>query len=93
MSHNPTRRGVVAGAGALAAGLSAPWIARAQTYKPEYKLSTVVGEPFPWGLAAERWADLVQRAHAAAASTSRCIPAPRWSAATRRTSSPRCARA
>ena len=43
MSHNPTRRGVVAGAGALAAGLAAPWIARAQSYKPEYKISTVVG--------------------------------------------------
>ena len=61
MSHNPTRRGVVAGAGALAAGLSAPWIARAQSYKPEYKISTVVGAPFPWGLGAGKWAALVGR--------------------------------
>jgi TRAP-type transport system periplasmic protein len=60
MSFNPTRRSVVAGAGALAAGLSAPWIARAQGYKPEYKISTVVGPPFPWGLGAERWAALVK---------------------------------
>ncbi len=60
MSFNPTRRGVVAGAGALATGLAAPWIARAQTYKPEYKISTVVGAPFPWGLGAERWANLVR---------------------------------
>ena len=60
MRFNPTRRGVVTGAGALAVGLSAPWIARAQTYKPEYKLSTVVGKPFPWGIAGERWGELVK---------------------------------
>ncbi|MDQ4061704.1 MAG: DctP family TRAP transporter solute-binding subunit [Pseudomonadota bacterium] len=34
--------------------------ASAQTYKPEYKISTVVGAPFPWGLAAEKWAQLVR---------------------------------
>jgi TRAP-type transport system periplasmic protein len=60
MTLTPTRRTVVTGAGALAAGLSAPWIARAQSYKPEYKISTVVGAPFPWGLGAERWAALVK---------------------------------
>ena len=32
----------------------------AQTYKPEYKLSTVVGKPFPWGIAGERWGELVK---------------------------------
>ena len=32
----------------------------AQTYKPEYKISTVVGAPFPWGLGAERWAAIVK---------------------------------
>jgi len=32
----------------------------AADYKPEYKLSTVVGKPFPWGLAGERWAELVK---------------------------------
>lgn len=32
----------------------------AADYKAEYKLSTVVGKPFPWGLAGERWAELVK---------------------------------
>lgn len=31
----------------------------AQDYKAEYKVSTVVPAPFPWGIAAERWAELV----------------------------------
>jgi tripartite ATP-independent transporter DctP family solute receptor len=34
--------------------------ALAADYKEEYKISTVVGAPFPWGLAAQKWADLVQ---------------------------------
>ena len=33
--------------------------AQAQNYKDEYRISTVVGAPMPWGLAAERWAELV----------------------------------
>ena len=74
MSHNPTRRGVVAGAGALAAGLSAPWIARAQSYKPEYKLSTVVGAAFPWGLR-RRALGRARQGKDGGTSTSRCIPA------------------
>ncbi len=41
-------------------GLLAAPPAAAQTYKPEYKLSTVVGKPFPWGIAGERWGDLVR---------------------------------
>ena len=69
MSHNPTRRGVVAGAGALAAGLAAPWIARAQSYKPEYKISTVVGAPFPWGLGARELGGRSSRSAPAARST------------------------
>jgi TRAP-type transport system periplasmic protein len=60
MSFNPNRRTVITGAGAFAVTLASPWIARAQTYKPEYKISTVVGAPFPWGLGAERWAQLVK---------------------------------
>jgi tripartite ATP-independent transporter DctP family solute receptor len=39
---------------------AAPQMAQAADYKPEYKLSTVVGKPFPWGLAGERWAELVK---------------------------------
>ncbi|PKN63406.1 MAG: C4-dicarboxylate ABC transporter [Deltaproteobacteria bacterium HGW-Deltaproteobacteria-15] len=32
----------------------------AADYKSEYKLSTVLGKPFPWGIAGERWAELVK---------------------------------
>ena len=33
--------------------------AYASDYKAEYKVSTVLGTPFPWGEAAEKWAELV----------------------------------
>jgi len=33
--------------------------ALAQDYKDEYRVSTVVPAPFPWGIAAEKWAELV----------------------------------
>lgn len=39
---------------------AAPTGAAAQTYKAEYRLSTVVPPPFPWGIAGERWAELVR---------------------------------
>jgi TRAP-type transport system periplasmic protein len=29
-------------------------------YKAEYKLSTVLGKPFPWGIGGERWAELIK---------------------------------
>jgi TRAP-type transport system periplasmic protein len=32
----------------------------AQTYRPEYKLSTVLPASYPWGKAGERWAELVK---------------------------------
>lgn len=44
----------------LAAALAAFGPAAAQTYKAEYNVSTVVGAPFPWGLSAERWGNLVR---------------------------------
>jgi TRAP-type C4-dicarboxylate transport system substrate-binding protein len=44
----------------LALALSAT-AAAAQAYKPEYKLSTVLGKPYPWGIGAERWAELVHQ--------------------------------
>jgi tripartite ATP-independent transporter DctP family solute receptor len=47
-------------AAALALLLAGP--ALAQNYRPEYKLSTVVGTAFPWGQAGERWALLVKEA-------------------------------
>jgi TRAP-type transport system periplasmic protein len=33
---------------------------QAADYKAEYKLSTVLGKPFPWGVAGERWAELIK---------------------------------
>ncbi len=45
-------------AGGLLALLAAGPLAAAD-YKDEYRVSTVVPAPFPWGLAAERWAELV----------------------------------
>jgi tripartite ATP-independent transporter DctP family solute receptor len=35
-------------------------VAVAQTYKSEYRLSTVLNNAFPWGQAGERWANLVR---------------------------------
>ena len=39
---------------------AAPQMVPAADYKAEYKLSTVLGKPFPWGIAGERWAELVK---------------------------------
>lgn len=47
--------GVLAG---VTLGVTLP-AAAAPNYKEEYKLSTVLGEAFPWGWGAKRWADLV----------------------------------
>ena len=47
---------LIAATAALAALGLGP--ATAQDYKSEYRVSTVVPAPFPWGLAAERWAEL-----------------------------------
>jgi TRAP-type transport system periplasmic protein len=44
----------------LAVAWFLPQAVPAADYKPEYKLSTVVGKPFPWGVAGERWAELVK---------------------------------
>lgn len=45
---------------ALLAGLAAVTaMPAAAEYKEEYKISTVVPAPFPWGIAAEKWAELV----------------------------------
>ncbi len=46
--------------GVMAFIFSVPLSAAAADYKAEYKLSTVVGKPFPWGNAGERWAELVK---------------------------------
>ncbi|WP_227815604.1 DctP family TRAP transporter solute-binding subunit [Nitrogeniibacter aestuarii] len=41
-------------------GLTLPATAAAESYKSEYKLSTVLGDAFPWGWGASRWAELVK---------------------------------
>lgn len=50
-------KSIVAAAAAVAVLGAIPAVA--QTYKDEYRVSTVVPAPFPWGIAAERWAELV----------------------------------
>ncbi|MBO9355842.1 DctP family TRAP transporter solute-binding subunit [Bordetella petrii] len=48
------------GAALCAAATLAMAPALAQNYKPEYKLSIVVGTTFPWGQGAQMWSDLVR---------------------------------
>jgi len=45
---------------AAVAALSFAALAPAQNYKPEYKMSLVVGTAFPWGKGGEIWANLVR---------------------------------
>lgn len=45
---------------AVALALVLPQGAVAADYKQEYKLSTVLGKPFPWGNAGERWVELIR---------------------------------
>jgi len=45
---------------AMAFIFSVPLSAPAADYKAEYKLSTVVAKPMPWGIAGERWAELAK---------------------------------
>lgn len=46
---------------AIAALPVASNVVQAADYKPEYRLSTVLGPAFAWGKAGERWADLVKQ--------------------------------
>ncbi len=46
---------------AVALAFAIPQFASAADYKQEYKLSTVLGKPFPWGNAGERWAELIKQ--------------------------------
>ena len=55
--HKRRFAGLLAGlVASVTFGLATP---AAAAYKDEYKLSTVLGEAFPWGWGAKRWADLV----------------------------------
>ncbi len=49
-----------AGSVTLAAPLILTSAARAADYRPEYKVSTVVGTAFPWGKGGQIWIDLVR---------------------------------
>lgn len=54
------RRHLLALAVAAATLATLPSAGLAQTYKPEYKMSLVLGLPTPWGQAGKIWADLVK---------------------------------
>ena len=51
-------KSLMAAATAVAILGAAPLRRRPST-RDEYRVSTVVPAPFPWGIAAERWAELV----------------------------------
>jgi tripartite ATP-independent transporter DctP family solute receptor len=53
------RKSLFALAIAAAFSISIPAVAQ-QKYQPEYRLSTVLGNAFPWGKGGERWAELVR---------------------------------
>jgi len=53
-------RSLFAFAAVAVATLAGPAVAQ-QNYPPEYRLSTVLGNAFPWGKAGERWAELVRQ--------------------------------
>jgi TRAP-type transport system periplasmic protein len=57
MNFRRTVLGLALAAAALAFGTGA--MAQA-AYKPEYKMSLVLGPPTPWGMAGKVWADLVK---------------------------------
>ena len=44
----------------VATAIAVATVASAQDYKPEYKMSLVLGTAFPWGKGGEIWADLVR---------------------------------
>lgn len=57
------RRSTLKAVGAAGLVLSAPFVITRRAYaayKPEYKVSTVVGTAFPWGKGAEIWINLVK---------------------------------
>lgn len=44
----------------VATAIAIATVASAQEYKPEYKMSLVLGTAFPWGKGGEIWADMVR---------------------------------
>jgi tripartite ATP-independent transporter DctP family solute receptor len=62
-SRHPLRPAFAAAltAAAFAFGLAPQSVQAQQAYKPEYKLSTVLGPAYPWGKGGEIWIDLVRQ--------------------------------
>lgn len=71
---------------AAAAALSATFAASAR----EYSVSTVLSDAFPWGQAAQKWADLVEE-RSNGEITLRVYPMRNWSPVTRPRNFPPCA--
>ena len=55
------RRTILVALAAAGLALAAQPAAPQSKYQNEYRLSTVVGVPFPWGRAGERWGELVKQ--------------------------------
>ena len=60
MNRRSLLKAGVLGSASLAAPVIATRAAYAQSYRNEYKVSTVVGTAFPWGKGAEIWINLVR---------------------------------
>ncbi len=58
--HHPRKLAVATLAVAIVAPLLATPTAFAAEYKAEYTVSTVLPAPFPWGIAADKWVELVK---------------------------------
>ena len=58
--HHPRKLAVATLAAAIVAPLLASSVAFAAEYKSEYTVSTVLPAPFPWGVAADKWVELVK---------------------------------
>lgn len=63
-SVNKQRRNLIGGAAAFTAmaAVGTPLGALAAEYKSQYRLAAVLPKPYPWGLGAERWAELITEA-------------------------------
>ena len=61
---NKQRRNLMSGAAAFTAMAAAgvPLGALAAEYKSQYRLAAVLPKPYPWGMGAERWAELITEA-------------------------------
>jgi tripartite ATP-independent transporter DctP family solute receptor len=63
-SIDKKRRNILTGAAALTtlAAMGSPLRVLAAEYKSQYRLAAVLPKPYPWGVGAERWAELIAEA-------------------------------